>query len=463
MRKVSVLILVITVLAVSGFAGSKDWTIMVFLNADNNLERFGISDFNEMETVGSSDDVNIVVQFDRADSYDTTNGDWTGTKRFFVEKDNTSAIASKMVMNMGEVDMGDYNEAIDFFKWGADNYPADRYMFVYWNHGAGWIKDGEENVNEVVKGISYDDESGNHIDSIGMKKAADAMAAHIGRKVDITAFDACLMGMVEVQAQLADSVDILIASEETEPGDGWPYTPVCSAFVSNPGASTAVLSRKVVESYMESYEGSSSWWGPTACTQASSYLSKSARVQEAVDALAEAIVQEEQYDALDNAMKNAQSYAYSFYKDLYHMAELIQESTTSNSVKVRCNGVKDAVEASIILDMWQADKMKNSHGLAIYAPKSSEYKDHYVYTEFAKNTAWDEMIKAYYGRLDADATIEEFAQAVGTDKEEAIAKHIERLVAMGDDVMADKVREAAQENDAFASLLTLVNQASVVR
>ncbi|PLX20008.1 MAG: hypothetical protein C0601_00345 [Candidatus Muiribacterium halophilum] len=460
MRKVSALILIITILAVSSFAASKDWTIMVFLNADNNLERFGIADFNEMETVGSTNDVNIIVQLDRASGYDTSNGDWTGTKRYYVEKDNTSAIASKVVMDMGEVDMGDYKEAINFFKWGATNYPAERYMFVYWNHGAGWVK---SNTDEVVKGISYDDQSGNHIDSIGMKKAADAMAAAIGRKVDITAFDACLMGMVEIQAQLEDSVDVLIASEETEPGDGWPYTPVCSAFVSNPGASTAVLAREVVNAYMDSYAGSSSWWGPTACTQAASYLSKAGRVQEAVDALAEQIVKDQQFDALDVAMKNAQSYAYSFYKDLYHMAELIQDNTTSNSVKVRCNEVKDAVNASVIESKWQADKMKDSHGLAIYAPKSNEYKDYYVYTEFAKKTAWDEMLSAYYGRLDADKTIEAFANAVGTDKEEAIAKNIERLVAMGDDVMANKVREAAQENDAFSSLLTIVNQASMAR
>ena len=42
------------------------WTFMVYLDADNNLEPFGIIDFNEMEQVGSTSDVNIIVQMDRA-------------------------------------------------------------------------------------------------------------------------------------------------------------------------------------------------------------------------------------------------------------------------------------------------------------------------------------------------------------------------------------------------------------
>jgi len=47
----------------------KEWTVMVYLNAKNNLERFGIKDVNEMEMVGSSDKVNIVVEFGRMEGY----------------------------------------------------------------------------------------------------------------------------------------------------------------------------------------------------------------------------------------------------------------------------------------------------------------------------------------------------------------------------------------------------------
>jgi len=50
------------------------WTIMVYMDADNNLEDAGISDFNEMEVAGSTQDVAILVLMDRIPGYDSTNG-----------------------------------------------------------------------------------------------------------------------------------------------------------------------------------------------------------------------------------------------------------------------------------------------------------------------------------------------------------------------------------------------------
>lgn len=464
MKKLLFILAIVAFLATNSFAATKEWTVMVFLNADNNLERFGISDLNEMERIGSDENLNMVVQLDRCEGYDTSNGDWTGTKRYFVTKDSTSAIASKEIMDMGEVDMGDWKEAADFFKWSAKNYPAKRYLFVYWNHGAGWLKEDKNIEEEVVKGISYDDESGNHIDSIGMKKAADAMASYIGRKVDMVAFDACLMGMVEIQGQMEESVDILIASEETEPGDGWDYVGAMGAIKNNPFSSNAVLSRDIVKAYMDSYAGASSWWGPTACTQASSYIAKTNRIQEAVDAFAEAVMRNNDYAAFNYAMDNAQKYAYAFYKDLTHFVNLVKERAESNSVKVAANAVVKAVEASVIYSDWQADKMKDSHGLAIYAPKSYEYKDHYAYTEFAKNTAWDELLKASYNRNDSEKVVADFEKSFNTENEEALAKHIIRSIELGNEEMSSLVKErAAEYPEAYSDLMAIVTQVELMK
>ena len=45
-------------------ADAKQWTFMVYLAGDNNLENFGIKDLIEMKMAGSSDQVSIVAQFD---------------------------------------------------------------------------------------------------------------------------------------------------------------------------------------------------------------------------------------------------------------------------------------------------------------------------------------------------------------------------------------------------------------
>ena len=42
----------------------KPWTVMVWMAGDNDLESFGDQDLAEMKRVGSTDDVNVVVQFD---------------------------------------------------------------------------------------------------------------------------------------------------------------------------------------------------------------------------------------------------------------------------------------------------------------------------------------------------------------------------------------------------------------
>jgi len=52
-----------------------NWTFMVYLDADNNLESAGIDDFLEMAAVGTSPNVNIVVQMDRTSGSEKGGGD----------------------------------------------------------------------------------------------------------------------------------------------------------------------------------------------------------------------------------------------------------------------------------------------------------------------------------------------------------------------------------------------------
>src|SRR5689334_19472910 len=49
-------------------ASRADWTVLVYLDGDNDLEPDAIDDYGEMASVGSSDRVNIVVQLDRISS-----------------------------------------------------------------------------------------------------------------------------------------------------------------------------------------------------------------------------------------------------------------------------------------------------------------------------------------------------------------------------------------------------------
>jgi hypothetical protein len=57
------------------------WTFMVYMDGDNNLEPFALGDFLEMASVGSTSNVNVVVELDRSPAFDTSYGDWTGAWR----------------------------------------------------------------------------------------------------------------------------------------------------------------------------------------------------------------------------------------------------------------------------------------------------------------------------------------------------------------------------------------------
>ena len=101
------------------------WTILVYLDGDNNLEREAIDDFLEMASVGSNSQVQIVAQFDRTPGYDRRYGDWQGTKRFHVTP-GLAPEAANALMDLGEVNMGDVQTLIDFVLWGKLAFPAQR-------------------------------------------------------------------------------------------------------------------------------------------------------------------------------------------------------------------------------------------------------------------------------------------------------------------------------------------------
>jgi len=144
----TVLFIAVGLWRVCAFAADADWTFMVYLDGDNDLEGAAINDFLEMAAVGSDANVNIVVQFDRIGGYDSSYGDWETCKRFYVTSGMTPT-AAEQVEDVGEANMGDPAALTDFINWVADNYPANNYAVVLWNHGAGW----REQYDVLIKAL----------------------------------------------------------------------------------------------------------------------------------------------------------------------------------------------------------------------------------------------------------------------------------------------------------------------
>lgn len=361
----------------------KEWTIMVFLNAKNNLESYGLKDVNEMEMVGSSDKVNIVVEFGRIKGYSTEDGDWVGCRRYYITKDNdTKKVNSPIVEERAKCDMGSWEYLVDFAKWAITKYPAKRYVLIVWNHGSGWEKGGDITQLLIEKGISYDDETRNHITTPQLRMAMEKIG-----KVDIFAMDACLMQMIEVGYEIKDYANYIVASEETEPADGYTYNTWLEPLVKEPTMDARKLSRIIVDSYIENYQAQRK-----SATQSSIDTTKLGRLKDLLDNFVSKVMAANELNNVKNARTNAQKFYYSTNKDLYHFVKLIVEGSQIEEVKVAGNEVLRFMKEEVILyNRTYGTSYSNAYGLAVWVP--TYYSTSYDELKWASESSWDEFIK----------------------------------------------------------------------
>jgi len=365
----------------------KEWTILVFINAKNNLEKYGLLDVNEMEKIGSSDKVNIVVEMGRINGYATNDGDWKTTRRFLVKKDNDfTKITSPVLAELGKTDMGDYKSLVAFVKWAKTAYPAKKYALIVWNHGSGWDKARAMNV---TKGISYDDETGNHMSTPQLGLALKEMGG-----VNVYGSDACLMQMPEVTYELKDYTEYIVGSEETEPGDGYTYDLFVGPVVARPTMTPAELGKVAVDGYSDHYQ---------SIGQGSTQSLMKSAAQDGfvplVNAFVTAAIASGEKALVKTAASSAQSYAVYDNKDLGHFLTLYSASTKSADVKAKAGALKAYLNGTLITHNRVNSEFANGNtqGLAVYLPGYSFNSD-YNELAWAKAAQWDELIKWYQAK-----------------------------------------------------------------
>ncbi|MBW1786071.1 MAG: hypothetical protein JRK53_05545 [Deltaproteobacteria bacterium] len=230
---------------IANLGGEPSWTVMLYLDGDEiSMEQDFVAAFRNMAEAkaGSSANVNIVVQFDRLPDNVTDYGDWSITHRFYLtpglEPTEENAIADWGDGKGGrEVDMADPDTLLDFVNWTISNYPADKYALVIGDHGYGW------------KGMAVDTTS--HGDFLKVKELKDALTS-VPVMIDLLAFDACLMQMVEVAYELRNTgVGIIVGSEL--PGTTWPFAEIVSALTDNPSISPRDLGARINDLYFEAH------------------------------------------------------------------------------------------------------------------------------------------------------------------------------------------------------------------
>ncbi|HCC48399.1 MAG TPA: hypothetical protein DEQ38_09845 [Elusimicrobia bacterium] len=355
------------------------WTVMVYVNAKNNLESYGLKDVNEMEMIGSTPDVNIVAELGRINGYATNDGDWKGSRRYLVQKDaDLSKITSPVLMEILKSDMGKWENLVEFVKWSQEKFPARNYALIVWNHGSGWNKSGEPEG----KGISYDDETHNHITTQQLAQALEATG-----KIGILSMDACLMQMMEVAYEARTGAEYIVASEETEPGDGYTYNTFLGPLVAKPAMGAAELSKVMVDAYTDHYQQINQ-----GATQSSVNTASLEKLASLTDAWTAAVMATGNTAAAVAARTKAQAFYYSSNKDLYHFVKLVNDATADAAVKARGAELMEFIKGSVVYhNRVTGSKYANASGLAIYLP--GYYTAAYDGLAWAKDSNWDDFMK----------------------------------------------------------------------
>ena len=432
---VMALVALMGMVACPTWAAEKEWTFLVFLNADNNLDQFGVDDEIEMSKVGSNAQMNIVTLIDRENGPAAIH---------YIEKNNV-----KTVKDLGEVDMGDYTFMVQFVKDMAAAYPAKHYALVIWNHGSGWDK----KKNQAAKGISYDDSTGNHITTEQLGLAMADIKKVLGKNLDLFCMDACLMQMVEVAWAVKNSCDFIVASEETEPGEGYPYDGMLSGLTA--GMSPAAFATHLVKAYAASYNDGSQ--GSKSSTQSAIACAFLNDLRVALDEMAALAIKGKYGKEFTTALNSVQEFYYSTNKDLGDLVQLLQAGIKDAAFQKAAAKVQDVLKKVIIANGHNGSDMAKAQGLAVYFPNSSySFSSEYANLAWAKESKWDEMVADFYKKTNTSIVAE-----VANGDVSALADFVSTANADNRDVAADLIAKLNfrlhAEGGASASMIETVS------
>lgn len=321
---------------------TEDVTVMIYM-CGADLESEGgaaTADINEIVYSEVCDNANVIIQ---------TGGcsEWQNSiiSSDVVERYKASSEGLEFIESVGNVPMTDTDTLSDFIRFCAENYPSDRYMFIFWDHGGG-----------TASGYGVDENFDGKSMSIDEIEDAFAMA---DVKFDIIGFDCCLMATVETAAAVSNYADYLLASEETEPGTGWYYTNFMNLLEEDPGVSPYDLASLIIEDFNDA----SNTYIDDGVTLSLVDLSQ---IDNIVSKLGDYLANSENYlvnsngfRSLSGARANARDYGEGEFEQI-DMIDYLDQIDIDGG-----DALREAIETAVI---YNGTNMRGSNGLAMYYP-----------------------------------------------------------------------------------------------
>ena len=408
----------------------RDWTVMVYISADNDLQDEAFNNLSQLVEVGGNENVHVVAQIDSRKGIPT--------RRYFMQGPNEAV--SEEVPEPAK--SGCVEDLVKFVKWGsAGEHKAENYLIVLWGHADGIFDDEDDeetlkiNPNRKTKsrqrGIA---ENGNGkmlkpsvpdkeptLTSFELKEAFQRIEEEVlCQKVAILGMDACLMSMAEIAKQVSGSVEIMVASEEVIPEKSWPYARILQRLLTATETSTVDpedLAKLIVDEYVSRYEGVEEAVTLSACrlTQIDD-LSKA--LSELGHCLTKMLVNLKLTRAISKARSKSQMFLFREYVDLFDFCERLVETLQGlEPDKDGPSGIraKVLVAAQQMMDVIGSNggnpldfvlhcrstsgaggSLERAHGVSIYFPPlPATYAD----LDLSRETNWNNFVLNYMNEV----------------------------------------------------------------
>ncbi|SNR84783.1 clostripain-related cysteine peptidase [Desulfurobacterium atlanticum] len=343
------------------------WVVAVYMAGDNNLSDYATLDLKEMMDAGSDENVRVVVLCDRGEGttvYEVKNG-WL-----------------EPVEGFGNLNTGSPDTLKLFLDSIFHHYSFSNLALVVWDHGNGW---------EIA---SIDDTSKDYLTMYEIYKVLKDNSIHLG----FLGFDECLAGMVEVFYTFKDFADVMVASEASEPGNGWDYKGLIEVFRKT-DLSPFSLGKAAVDSYYTFYRDYCAETGVEDCVLAAV---NSTDMDGVVNSLENIVSFYSPSTSLDFKIARENSLYvdpyFSDYIDLYSFADSLFTVSSDEILVQEINNLKSALDKFYVRSVF--NKLK---GVSIYFPQSASDispEEYYNYSYFSPynlftQTNWDEFLESF--------------------------------------------------------------------
>ncbi|MBO4423059.1 MAG: peptidase C11, partial [Clostridia bacterium] len=360
--------------------GEDTVTIMVYMCGTDLESKSGMAsaDMKEMAEAALSDKINIIILTGGCTGWKTSGISNTTTQIYKIKDGGLVRLED----NAGKNAMTDPATLTSFIKYCKNNYAADRYELIMWDHGGG-----------TTGGFGYD--------QLFTSKGAMSIGSinnalkNAGVKFDFVGFDACLMATAENALMLTQHADYLIASEETEPGIGWYYTTWLNELSKNTSMPTAQIGKLIIDGFVDTC--ASRCAGQKTTLSLIDLAELQSTVPESLKSFASsttAMIKSNEYQTVSDARSSTREFAVSSKRDLVDLVHLAK-NMKSKEGEALAEKILSAVKYN-----RTSKEMTNSYGLSIYFPYNSPSKvDTAVatYDQIGMDKEYAECIKQFAG------------------------------------------------------------------